>query len=78
MANYFTSTHPESRFVQKLTVQRSHPEQRRILRGRIYTVRQGSRTTEREISSKELPALLEQEFGLVIPAEDAVRALGDG
>jgi N-hydroxyarylamine O-acetyltransferase len=78
MANYYTSTHPESRFVRTLTVQRSRPEQRQILRGRIYTVRQRSRTTEREVSSKELPALLEQEFGLVIPAEDAARALGDG
>jgi N-hydroxyarylamine O-acetyltransferase len=76
MANYFTSTHPRSRFVRTLTVQRSRAEQRQILRGRVYTVREGTRETEREISPQELPALLEQEFGLVIPPEDATRALG--
>jgi N-hydroxyarylamine O-acetyltransferase len=78
MANYFTSTHPESSFVRTLTVQRSGREQRQILRGRIYTVRRGTRETEREISASELPALLENEFGLVIPSDEAVRALGEG
>jgi len=78
MANYFTSTHPQSRFVRTLTVQRSRPEQRQILRGRIYTVRRGTREVEREISPSELPALLAQEFGLSISPEDAVRALGEG
>ena len=76
MANYFTSTHPQSRFVRTLTVQRSRPEQRQILRGRIFTVRRGTREVQREIVPTELPGLFEEEFGLVIPPEDAVRALG--
>jgi N-hydroxyarylamine O-acetyltransferase len=77
MANYYTSTHPDSRFVRTLTVQRSGANQSQVLRGRIYNVREGSRETEREISARELPELLEQDFGLVIPGEDAVRALGE-
>jgi N-hydroxyarylamine O-acetyltransferase len=34
MANYYVSTHPDSRFVRTLTVQLPSPEQRRIQRNR--------------------------------------------
>jgi N-hydroxyarylamine O-acetyltransferase len=41
MANHYVSTHPSSRFVQTLTVQRSTPEARYILRNRELSVDYG-------------------------------------
>jgi N-hydroxyarylamine O-acetyltransferase len=41
MANYFTSTHSRSAFVNSLTVQRLWPERRLVLRNRELTVREG-------------------------------------
>jgi len=77
LANYYTSTHPRSRFVLTLTVQQSRAEARQILRGRTYTIVRGGEETEHEITADELPALLEEAFGLKIPEDDALRALGD-
>jgi N-hydroxyarylamine O-acetyltransferase len=77
VANHFTSTHPSSRFVRTLTVQRTLSDARQILRGRGYTVRRPGGETVREIEAAELPSLLVEEFGLDIPADDALAALGD-
>jgi len=76
VAHYFTSTHPESIFVRTLTVQRSEPETRHILRGRTYTMRRGEEETQREVADDELPGLLAERFGLEVPAADVIRALG--
>ena len=76
VANHFTSTHPRSPFVRTLTVQRSTPEERWILRGRTLTVRSAGSETKREISDAELPSLLRARFGIEVSDDDARRALG--
>lgn len=70
VANHFTSTHPSSIFVRTLTVQRSRPGERRILRGRSYIVRRGEEEAQREISDDALPSLLAEEFGLDLADEE--------
>lgn len=70
VANHFTSTHPSSPFVKTLSVQRSLPRERRILRGRSYTVRRGREESRREIPIDALPDLLRREFGLDLPPEE--------
>ena len=62
--------------MRTLTVQRSTPEERWILRGRTLTVRSAGGETMREISDAELPALLRNRFGLEVGDDDALRALG--
>lgn len=76
VANHYTSTYPSSIFLRTLTVQRSETTVRHILRGRVYTVRHGREETSREIEAEELPTLLNDAFGLDVPAEEATRALG--
>jgi N-hydroxyarylamine O-acetyltransferase len=68
MANHFMSTHPRSPFLLTLTVQRSWPNRRLILRGRGLTVRddRGSETTTLR-DPDHLLEVLEREFGLVLP-----------
>jgi N-hydroxyarylamine O-acetyltransferase len=68
MANHYTSTHPASRFTQRLTAQLSSPEVRRILRDRDYTEVRGTTTTTRVIAENELLAVLGRSFGLDFPA----------
>jgi N-hydroxyarylamine O-acetyltransferase len=70
VANYFTSTHPSSIFVKTLTVQRSTRQERRILRGRSYTVRRGEEEAHRDIAARVLPGLLAEEFGLDLTEEE--------
>ena len=76
VANHFTSTHPHSPFVRTLTVQRSTPDARHILRGRSYTIRRHGEETVREVADAELPELLRTHFLLDVSDEDALRALG--
>ena len=77
VANHFTSTHPSSTFVNRLTVQRSEPAERHILRGRNYTVRREDDETVRVIEADELPTLLRERFALDISDEEARAALGN-
>ncbi len=70
VANHFTSTHPSSVFVKTLTVQRSGPGERRILRGRSYTVRRGDDEEQHQIQDGDLPSLLTGEFGLDLTDEE--------
>ncbi|HEY7514277.1 MAG TPA: arylamine N-acetyltransferase [Vicinamibacteria bacterium] len=68
MANHYTSTWPDSKFVQTLTAQRSWPEGRAILRNRDLTVREaGSVRTETIRDPEHLLRVLEREFGLSFP-----------
>lgn len=69
MANWYTSTHPESRFVQSLTAQRSLPHERRVLRNLTYTVFTGEGATVRDLHRTEIVPLLREEFGLDVPAD---------
>jgi N-hydroxyarylamine O-acetyltransferase len=75
MANHYTSSHPQSRFVQTLTVQRSTPEVRYTLRGRDFTVECDGREQTRTITDdEELLRLLADSFGLVFPAGTRFRS----
>jgi len=70
MANHFTSTYPRSPFLLTLTVQRSWPGRRVILRGRDLTVREGGVTHTSTLRDPDhLLEVLEREFGIVLPRE---------
>jgi N-hydroxyarylamine O-acetyltransferase len=70
VANWFTSTHPESRFVQTLTVQLPTPEARFILRNKLLVIDRGASEESRELESREqLMEVLQQTFGLTLPPD---------
>jgi N-hydroxyarylamine O-acetyltransferase len=69
MANYYVSTHPESRFVRTLTAQLPTPEARFMLRNRELTTDRGESTTSRMLADdEELLEVLAETFGLRFPA----------
>ncbi|HEY0675483.1 MAG TPA: arylamine N-acetyltransferase [Immundisolibacter sp.] len=75
MANYYVSTHPESRFVQGLVAHRLAPERRLILIGDQLTEDRGHAATSRRLDGRaELADALIDGIGL--PAAD-VSALLD-
>jgi N-hydroxyarylamine O-acetyltransferase len=68
MANHFTSTWPGSHFRSTLTVQRSLPERRLILRNRDLATREDGRvTTQRIRDPGHLLELLDERFSLSFP-----------
>jgi N-hydroxyarylamine O-acetyltransferase len=68
IANHYVSTHPRSRFVQKLTVQLPHPERRMILRDRALEEDRGAGVSSRVLADDaELLQVLRQKFGLDFP-----------
>jgi N-hydroxyarylamine O-acetyltransferase len=79
LANYYTSTHPTSHFVQTLTIQRVTPAARYILRNRELLVdRGGDQTVSRAIADEEeLLQVLADPFGLEFPAGTRFRAQGE-
>jgi N-hydroxyarylamine O-acetyltransferase len=76
MANHYTSTHPDSKFVQTLTAQLASPEGRWILRNLELTVRIEGRTRTEAVDPAELPALLRGRFGLEVPEDARFHAFG--
>jgi len=76
LANWYTSTHPESRFVKTLTAQQLLPDGWRILRGLDFTEVRGGEATHRVLAVAELPALLRESFGLAVPDGARFRAFG--
>jgi len=73
MANWYVSTHPASRFVTTLTVQRATPEARHVLQNLDYTVDRGDgnpRTTR--MAREAVPALLRDVFGLDLAGEPSL------
>ena len=69
VANHYVSTHPQSRFVQTLTAQRTGPEERRTLVNRELAIERASGTERRTLADDdELLALLAECFGLRFPA----------
>ncbi len=69
MANHYTSTHPDSRFVHTLTVQRIAPEVRYVLRNRDLTADTGTSTTTRLLADDdEILKVLAETFDLHFPA----------
>jgi N-hydroxyarylamine O-acetyltransferase len=70
VANHYTSTHPESRFINRLTVQLTRPEARTALRNRELVVDTGTTMTTRVLDNDdEIRRVLEQIFGLPAPAD---------
>jgi N-hydroxyarylamine O-acetyltransferase len=69
LANFYTSTHPDSRFTQTLTAQRLAPDVRRILRNRTYIEDRGTSVVERTLANDdEVLSVLANVFGLRFPA----------
>ena len=74
VANWFTSTYPESRFVQTLTVQQPTPEARFILRNKLFVIERGGLEETRELKSREeLIHTLDNIFGLPFPIDSPFR-----
>jgi N-hydroxyarylamine O-acetyltransferase len=72
LANWFTSTHPESAFKQRLTVARALPDGGRVTllnRELTHRGRNGEGRTRIVASPAELAEVLAREFGLEFPAE---------
>jgi N-hydroxyarylamine O-acetyltransferase len=70
LANYYTSTHPESRFTQTLTAQRIAPDVRYILRDRVYAEDRGADIRERTLGDDaEMLSVLAEVFGLRLTSE---------
>jgi N-hydroxyarylamine O-acetyltransferase len=68
MANHFTSTYPRSSFVRSLTVQRSWPGRRYVLRNRELVRREGGRSVTLTVTGPEhLLEVLDRDFGLTFP-----------
>ena len=69
VANWFTCTHPQSRFKLNLTLARAGHGCRYAIFNREFTIRHADgRADKREIASpEELLALLAQHFGVVLP-----------
>ena len=77
LANWFTSTHPESRFVKTLTAQLILPDGRRILRGVDYTEVRGGEVNHRVLEIAEVPELLREAFGLEVPEGAVFRSFAE-
>lgn len=69
MANWFTSTYPQSPFVRTLTAQRTTRDVRYILRYPIFSELRSSGILKREISRGELIPLLREVFLIDLPDE---------
>ncbi|HEU4951388.1 MAG TPA: arylamine N-acetyltransferase, partial [Holophagaceae bacterium] len=74
LGNWYTSTHPESRFVKTLTAQRMTPEGRLILRNLSLTEVRGGQAEERLLEVADLPRTLREVFGLDVPDGARFRA----
>jgi N-hydroxyarylamine O-acetyltransferase len=69
VANHYSSTHPDSRFVQTLRVQLPTPDARYMLRNREFIVDRGETVTSRVLrDDDELIVVLAGTFGLRFPA----------
>jgi N-hydroxyarylamine O-acetyltransferase len=76
MANWYTSTWPQSRFLLTLTAQRSSPDVRQALRNFTYVEdRGGASVTTRTVERNELIPMLQETFGLDVPVDAKFRAL---
>ncbi len=76
LANHYTSTHPESRFLTTLTAQLPGPEVRRILRNRAYAELRGDQAEGRELAPEQVIPTLRNVFGIEVPEGAKFRAFG--
>jgi N-hydroxyarylamine O-acetyltransferase len=75
VANWFTSTHPDSGFVRTLTAQRTTRDVRYILRYPTYTEMRGDDMRSREIARHELIPLLRDVFLIDVPPDARFSAI---
>jgi N-hydroxyarylamine O-acetyltransferase len=69
LANYYTSTHPQSRFVQILTAQMPAPPLRyRLINRELSVISPAEKTTRTITGDDELLEVLAKVFGLEFPA----------
>ncbi len=74
LANHYTSTHPDSRFLKTLTAQLPGPEVRRLLRNFAYSELRGDAAEGRELGPSELIPTLREAFGIEVPEGARFRA----
>lgn len=68
LANYYISTHPQSRFLQHFTAQLPSPEGRHILRDYDLYFDSGTQRTQRTLQTKaEMLEVLKTVFGIHLP-----------
>jgi N-hydroxyarylamine O-acetyltransferase len=78
VGNWYTSTHPESRFVRTLTAQRMVGDVRHVLRNLSYsTATRGGEWQTRTLTRAELVPLLRDVFGIDLPDDTRFRALDE-
>lgn len=72
--NHYISSHPRSPFVGRLVVQGVRPEVRHVLHDTTLTSSRTDGTSEtRRLGPEEVPAVLEEVFGIVLEAQDTAR-----
>jgi N-hydroxyarylamine O-acetyltransferase len=70
VANWYTSTHPDSHFLRTLTAQRSTAAERMILRNRELIVdRGGPPQVEQLTGNEQVMKVLRERFGIELPTE---------
>lgn len=69
MANYFTSTHPRSIFRRTLTIQRTTPEERIILRPKVVTRYHDGVRTDIPIEPHQVRGFARELFGIELGEE---------
>jgi N-hydroxyarylamine O-acetyltransferase len=79
LGNWWVSTHPSSVFRQRITLQRTLPQARHVLRQLTYSIYSRRGVDVREITRSEFPSLARDVFGLDVtgidlPALDAASA----
>jgi N-hydroxyarylamine O-acetyltransferase len=77
IANYYTSTHPDSGFVRTLTVQRDEGDAHWILRGRTLNEVRNGEDHVRIVEDDELLDVLSRVFGLDFPPGTVFRSPND-
>ena len=76
LANYYTSTHPDSWFTWQPVIVRRDPDAIRSLVGRTYTVtRAGHGKTRGELTDREFAAALTGEFALPLTPDEVAAAV---
>lgn len=76
VANWYTSTHPDSHFRHGLTLARPLPGRRISLRGNAFATHQlnGASARRTLTDAEEVVAMIEDQFGLAIPDRPALLA----
>ena len=74
MGNHFTSTHPQSQFVNRITMRALIPDGRVGVMNRDVTIRRGDQVVQQELGDRRaLRALLAEYFGFDLPEVEQLR-----